>query len=450
MVFCSLVFFSRILAPLWWLFGIVEVVGFFYFSNLLTKKWATLSLKDFSRKLFITALIIRICWVCFSYFYYNAMTGRPFEFYAGDSLGYHTEASELADRLRDGISFHSYFIRMSGRFSDIGYSLYLAFQYYLTYNSIIIARLLKAFYSAYMCVLIYKLAVRNFGEDTGRISAIFCMLMPNLIYYTGLHLKETEMVFLTVWFIERTDSLLRSKKYNFINICVPLVLAGSLFFFRTVLGAAALFALFTALVFSTTHILGMGKRTLLIVWVIVTIGYFIGGSISNEVEQVWEARKTNQENTTNWRSKRKEGNVFAKYSGVAIFAPMIFVIPFPTVIDSPGQEDIKLLHGGNYLKNIMAFFVYLAFIIILKNKQWRDFLLIEAFMLGYLMIIASSGFAHSERFHQPALPFVLIMSAYGIQHATNKTKKYFIPYLVFVFVAIVVWSWFKLAGRGLI
>lgn len=37
------------------------------------------------------------------------------------------------------------------------------------------------------------------------MAGIFYMLMPNLIMYTGSHLKEAEMVFLTVAFIERAD-----------------------------------------------------------------------------------------------------------------------------------------------------------------------------------------------------------------------------------------------------
>ena len=55
------------------------------------------------------------------------------------------------------------------------------------------------------------------------------------------------MVFLTVLFVDRADRMLRNKKFNFIEIAPPVILAGSLFFFRTVLGATALFALFTTL-----------------------------------------------------------------------------------------------------------------------------------------------------------------------------------------------------------
>ena len=129
---------------------------------------------------------------------------------------------------------------------------------------------------------------------------------------------------------------------------------------------------------------------------------------------------------------------------------MIFIIPFPTIVNTPNQQNQQLIHGGNYVKNILAFFVMFGLFMMLKQKKWKEHLLILSFMLGYLMVIALSAFAHSERFHQPALPFILIFASYGISNISNNEKKYFKLYIGIIFVAIVVWSWFKLAGRGII
>jgi 4-amino-4-deoxy-L-arabinose transferase-like glycosyltransferase len=342
-----------------------------------------------------------------------------------------------------------FFDGIKGNYSDMGYSLYLGLLYSITGKSIFIARILKALYGAYTCVLIYKLAKRNFGEETGRMAGIFCMLMPNLILYTGLHLKEVEMLFLTVAFIERADKLLRGKKYTFSTLVLPVLLAASLFFFRTVLGATAVFALFSTLILSSDKVLGMGKRMLLIIWVVVAAGYFIGGKIATEVESVWNERAQNQQKSLDFRTNREGGNKFSKYAGGAVFAPMIFVIPFPTVVDTPNQQNQQLINGGNYVKNIMAFFTLFALILIIQTKRWREHLLIGSFTIGYLIVIAMSAFAQSERFHQPALPFIMILAAYGVSEITKKTKKYFTWWMVLIFVAIVGWSWFKLAGRGL-
>ena len=140
-----------------------------------------------------------------------------------------------------------------------------------------------------------------------------------------------------------------------------------------------------------------------------------------------------------WRSKRENGNKYAKYAGGAVFAPMIFVIPFPTVIGTPNQEIIQLLNGGNFIKNVLAFFVLLAIYDIVKKRKWRDYLFIGSFVIGYLGVLAMSAFAQSERFHQPVLPFELILAAYGLSVINRKQRKWFQNWM-FLLVVIMVAS----------
>ena len=80
------------------------------------------------------------------------------------------------------------------------------------------------------------------------MSAIFCMLMPNLIYYCGIHLKETDMVFLTVLFIECVDRLLSDNKFDFKYLVLAILALLAQFTFRTVLGVAEILAAFVAIV----------------------------------------------------------------------------------------------------------------------------------------------------------------------------------------------------------
>jgi len=455
----SVLFFRKMMPLQFMLFGIVSVVGFFYFSNTLTLKWQKNSEKKYIKNIFWTALIIRLIYVVFSYYYYQAMTGMPFEFDVADAAHYHHIAKWLSAMNGFANIWANLMEHLNDAISDAGYSLYLTYFYkivgasgfenYFGYE-IILVRFVKAFLSAYMCVLIYKLAKRNFGENVGRIAGVLSMLMPHFIFYCGLHLKEMEMVFLTVLFVERTDHLLRSKKYNFLNIAVPILLTGSLFAFRTVLGATALMAFFSAIVFSSTKIVGWGKRVLIGIWVVAAVGYFLGGRIAMEIEEVWENRLDNQEIGMEWRAQREGGNEFARYATGAIFAPMIFVIPFPTMVNTPGQENMRMMNGSNFVKNITAFFTMLAIFLLFYRKKWREHTLILAFLVGYLVVIALSNFAHSERFHLPSLPFALIMAAYGISQMDNQKKKYFNWWTMLIFVAIIGWSWIKLAGRGIV
>ena len=444
-ILITMLFFKHSMAVLMFMIGVLEVITFFYFSNVLTKKWSALSSTKFSKNLFATGFIIRLIWVIFSYFFYIVMTGQPFEFEAADSLTYHSMATDLAEK---GFSeFGNIFSNWD--LSDRGYGTYLGLVYIVFGKSIFIARVIKALLGAFTVLLIYKLATRNLGENTGRIAAILTMLMPNLIFYCGLHLKEVEMVFISVAFIERADYTLRSK-INFTNTFIVLLLAAIMFTFRTALGITALFSLVTALLFSRDKLLGFGQRFIIGVWVVIAIAFFAGGKISTEIEQLWQKRDVNQKSSMEWRAQREGGNKFADKASTLIFAPAIFIIPIPTMVNIETQQNQQLIHGGNFDKDILAFFLIFGFVYILINRKWRNFTLIGAFMLGYLAIIAMSAFAQSERFHQPALPFYLMFAAYGISNITNKEKKYFNAYLVLLLFIVLAWNWFKLAGRGLV
>ena len=439
----SVLFLEQILPFQFMLFGIVTVIVFFYFSNTLSKKWNGYPEKKITKKLFVTALIVRLAYVLFSYWYYIYMTGQPFQYHPVDVLMYDAVAGDLATR---GFAHYEGALQGMGT-SDIGYPIYLGIVYMILGKSILVARLIKALISAFTCVLIYRLAKRNFGERIGRIAGILSMLMPHFIYYCGLHLKETEMVFLTVAFVERADYLLHNKKYNFLNIIIPILLAGSLFFFRTVLGVTVLMAFFLTIVLLSGKIAGWGKRILIGICLITTVGYFLGARIFTEVEETWEDRHDSQQRRLELRARRNE---FAQYAGAAIFVPMIFTIPFPTMINIEDQENQQLMNGSNFVKNITAFFTMMGIFLLFYRKKWKDHIFILSFLIGYLAVISVSAFAHSERFHLPSLPFALIIAAYGLSQMDNKMKVYFNTYLAIIFVAIIAWSWFKLAGRGLV
>ena len=453
LLFSNLIFFNHILDWKWWLFGLVEVISFFYFSNELNRTWAKFKEKRFLKKLFVMALIIRLSWMIFSYFFYISMTGSPFEFESADAKGYHGEAQMISSLLHDN-DFKTYFVikdhqKGGAQISDMGYPIYLGFQYYLTDDSIIFARIIKCILSSISCLLLYKLAKRNFDEDVARQTAIFCMLIPNFILNSGTHLKEVEMVFLTICFIERADFMLRNKNFNFIEIAPPIALIICIFFFRTVLGITAVFALFTAVILTPNKIIQAGKKTIIFIWLVGVVAFFIGGSISSQIEDIMAQSSTTQETSMNSRATQVNGNKFAKFMTGAIFAPMIFAIPFPTLVEVPLQQNQKLINGGNYIKNILAFFLLIAVIYVFKEHKWREYLLIGTFVVAYLAILAKSAFAQSERFHQPVLPFEIMMACYGLSVITKNQKKYFNWWLILIFIAIIGWSWFKLAGRGM-
>lgn len=442
----SIAFNSFAMPFMWMVLGVIEVSLFFGLAPKLSKEWRSKSVEDFTRNLFWIAVLLRVVWVVFSYFFYQAQTGQPFEYGSSDAIGYHGEAEWLASE--DWNYVWDYLFGSRSGYSDSGYSLYLTTLYKIVGPNIMLARLLKTIYSGFTCVLLYKLASRSINEQVGRMAGLMAMLMPNLIIYCGLHVKETEMLFLIVAFLERTDYVLRSKKLTFFGVLVPVLLVAVLFLFRTVLGVVAFFAFVTAVVFSSSRIMKKSRRWVMIGWVILAIVLLAGGTIMNEVEELWLDRGTNLELKRMEQTAR--GNQWAKYATGVVMAPMIFVMPFSTMVDT-GQENQMVLHGGNYVRNFMGVFVLITlYVVLFKKKNWRDFALIGSFVVGYLGIIATSGFANSERFLLPALPCLVILWAYGISELTSKSLKFVKYWYIIVPIMEIGWAYFKIGSRGLV
>ena len=443
----SLFFSSYAMAWGYMVVGISCVLGFFLLTAFWSNSWRTRPRESYILYIFLVSVALRLAWVIFSYYYYTKVTGVPFEYGAADSIGYHEEASWLAESPWS-VAWQWYFGEVFYGISDMGYPLYLTILYKIFGIHIIIPRIIKAFLSAYTCVLIYRLSSRSFGEDTGRMAGIMCALMPNMIIYCGYHLKETEMLFLEVAFLERMEYLLRAKRWNFINIVIPILLAGSLFFFRTVLGAVAIFAFATATLFSNTPSMKKGwKRSAIIGWGVAALAIASGGTAITEVEALWEEREDHQEQKRIEQTLR--GNQWAKYATGTIMAPMAFVLPFSTMVDVDQQYGQQEKHSGNFIRNFMGFFAILAVYEAIRRKKWRDFALIGSFVIAYLGVVSLSGFANSERFLLPGLPLLIMMWAYGISTLRAQTYRMLNFWCVIVFIMEFGWAFFKLGSRGL-
>ena len=290
--------------------------------------------------------------------------------------------------------------------------------------------------------------MRTFDESVARMAAIMCCLMPNLIIYCGYHLKETEMIFIAVAYLERTDYLLRAKKWNFVNILIPMLLAGSLFFFRTVMGAAAVFSFLTSVLIINTPSMKKGwKRTAIIGWGLAAVLVAGGGTIMTEVEGLWEEKEDQVANKRLQQTVR--GNQWAQYATGTVMAPMVVVLPFSTMVDVDEQYGQQEKHGGNFVRNFMGIFALLAIYEAFRRKEWRNFALIGSFVVAYLGVVSLSGFSNSERFLLPGLPCLIMMWAYGVATLREKTWKLITPWCIIVFAMEFAWAFFKLGSRGL-
>lgn len=443
----SILYFSYAIPFEFMIIGIVEVVTFFTLSSLYSKKWKNIPTKSFEQQAFLTALGLRVFWVIFSYFYYKAKTGIPFEFDAGDSLYYYGESDWLRQESIAGIWYAMVTSQQS--VSDSGYLIYLSIIQKIVGYNIIPVRLIKAALSAFTCILLYRITKRALGEKVGRLACVFSVFMPNLILYCGMHLKETEMIFLLIAFLERSDNLIRNKNYTFGSIMLPILLGISLFFFRTALGAVAVLSIITALLFLPGQKINKARRATTLIWIALTVGVLAGGTIATEVEEMWSERTSNQ------ASKREQqiarGNLWVQYATGTVMAPMAFVLPFATMVDTGGQYNQIIIHGGCYIRNFMGIFVLLAiFYALFKEKNWRNFALIGSFTVGYMIVVTLSSFSSSERFLLPGLPGLIVFWAYGISILDSKNIQIVKWWYYIVPVMEIGWAYFKLGNRGLL
>lgn len=433
----------------------ISVILFFYGANVLTKKWGTYSPAFFVKKVFQVGLIVRLIWCLFIYYFNIDHYGTPIGSLE-DTEFYMYAAKECAESLANGsfafldVWFNNYDVALD----DIGYPIFLGLQYLVTFNisDVVIPFIFKSILGAYSCVLIYKVAKRHFGEAVGRIAGIMCMFYPQMIYWCGGMMKEAEMVFLCCWFVERMDAVYMSKQLNWKALINGTLLALSLYLFRSALGIVAFGVIFVALLLSDKTFIKGTQKIIVSIVVVLVMFVSIGGQMKSQFDVMYgkvlgDAQTENME----WRSNRKGGNELAKYAGAAVFAPLIVTIPFPTMVAAnPNQVYQMQMAGGNFIKNVISFFVIFVLFWLVFNKEWRKHAFILFFMLGYLAVLVVSGYAQSGRFHMPIMPLEVLFAAYGITILPKNKRHWFNYALIFEFVVCIAWQWFKLKGRGMI
>ena len=445
----SLAFREHALQLKWMLWGIGEVLLFFVLTAIFYPRWKNDETKKFCRKVFWTALAIRVVYAFVMCYYYYWETGIGFEYGAADSIWYHPTAVNLSRCVRAGhISYVFKFLNAyTMGYSDQGYLLWLTLVYTIFGRSWLVPRLFKALMHAYLCIVVYKLGQRTFGERTGRLAAVMCVFMPILIQTCGLHTKEAEMIFLSIFALERMDYLVRSKKYTFWNILVPILLTGLTFGFRTIIGMCLIFAFLVFVLLSSKDLVGKKGKIITLAATIVVFFAFLFSPVGREMHIIYRLKFTDL--SYQQEKYAAEGLRHSELAQSWVLAPGAFVLPLaPMVEESPDHN--KMIHGSTYVKNFLAFFAMLAIVIAFQQKKWRDFSLIGAFELSYLAMIMFSFAANSERYHEPAVPLIVLMAAYAMTHTRRKDLKLFYVYCGVLFLALLAWNWLKLSARGMV
>lgn len=444
----SVCFRAYSLKPLWMVWGVATVLFFFGLTYHCHRNWQHNDHKTFSCKVFWWALGIRMVYVGSIIFYYYWQTGVSFEYGAADSWRYHQTATYLSRMVRDGQTWEAFRL-LNGNtfgFSDQGYILYLTTLYSCFGNNILGPRLLKALMSAFTCVAIYKLASRSLGEKTGRLAAVMAVFLPQFIHYNGTYLKETELVFLTTLALERMDYLIRSRRYTLWNILFPILLTALTLGFRTIVGMALLGSFMVYLLFCPKELLSRRNRTI-VLCTTMAITLVLMFTIGWEMLVVFKFNFLTSEALV--QKYQNMGLQYAEYASYKYMAPGAFTLPLTNLVEVANANQ-KMMNGTYFVKNYLAFFALWCLVAAVRQKRCRDLSLIGTFTLLYVLMIAFSFAFNSERYHQPALPGLLIMAAYGMTRFKRRDFAFYYSYDLLMLVAIVAWNYIKLAARGLI
>ena len=449
LIVISIVFHEHALHLKWMLWGIGEVLFFFVLTTVFYPRWKDKETKGFKWTVFLVAFGIRAIYAFVMLYYYYYETGIAFEYNVGDSLWYHRTSVLIANTIKKGDALQAlrYLRHSTMGYSDQGYVLWLTLLYSIFGHSWFVPRLFKALMCAYMCVVIYKLGSRTMGERTGRLAAVMCVFMPILIQICGIHTKEVEMIFLSILALERMDYLIRSKKYTVWNILCPILLTGLTFGFRTIIGMCLIFAFLVFVLVSSNEIISKRGKILTIVVAMTVFVLSFLSPIGREMRNIYRLKFTD----LNYQSEKYE-DLGMKHGGLAkswYMAPGAFVLPLAPMVETSPEHN-KMIHGSIYVTNFLAFFAMLAIAIAIRQRKWRDFSLIGAYELSYLALVMFSFAANSERYHEPAVPLLILMAAYAMTHLRHKDLKLFHVYCGLLFVALFFWNWLKLSARGLI
>jgi 4-amino-4-deoxy-L-arabinose transferase-like glycosyltransferase len=446
----SAVFFSYILPVVWMVLGITVVFLSFLSLYRLIRRWFHLPEKVFRKKVFWTAFCVRAAYVLISYYFYIFMTGYPFEFEAADAWVYHLEGLRLAKHFLSG-NFDVGSLTFIEKLSSQGIVIIMGIVYAMFFDSIIAFRILNSLLGAWLCVMIFDIARRSFGEKAARISGVLAVVAPPLIYYCGLHLKAAVIVFLVVLFINTGDRLLKARQLSIRDILLLGVTAVSMVFFRNALAVVLVVSFAAALAFTSGRLSPVVRRfAIASVMAIFAIAIFSLDMLSEAEEESIRYlgyRETHIEGHMQRYARR--GNELATLANRTIFAPLALIGPLPTLVDTE-QDNSAMMAGSMFFRNVLGFFMIFGILLMVKNKQWRNHVFLLAVFFLWLFVLANSGYALQDRFHLILLPIIIIFSGNFILNADKKMMKYFSMYLVFLGALIFAWNTFKLAGRGLI
>lgn len=429
-------------------------VTIFFFQSLhrYTVKWEKYSKKIFFRELFLHSIFYRLIFVGILYLttWIYDPASLPFEMFAADSWSYYKIGGNLTNNI-----FNGNYIGILSRFwkdqADWGFSIYLGLINTILFNSVLLVKLINVVLGSLTVVLLAKMATRLYSFDHGRMTGIIAMLMPSLMWADAKYLKETLMIFIIVMIFFNAVKMVTTGRILFGSIVVIFIGSILLFYFRTVIAVIVILSLilYFLLNFATS------KRNKMIPF-ILSFAFIAGiymfslqfsqvAEIENQFSQLGDASESRIS------SKIKKVGTIDLKTQLAIPLVMVnsFISPYPSFLNLDIRQVGVISHAQNEVIRIIIYYFALIGIVLLIKRDFANSSLILSFTIGYILILAVTGTSYSDRFHLPAVPFMIILISVGF---IDSSKKWFLnwnKYLLIIWGAVILWHLFKMGIRGM-
>lgn len=449
LIFFNVSYFS-IHTPFFLLFsGLVIIISFFYFLSYFLHYWIITQSKTFVRNLFLVSMIVRIIGVFYLYYLtlLQSPESFPFEINSVDAIFYHNNARLLSDFIGTG-DYFSVLRNLSDSKSDWGFQIYLSAIYYMLGDATIFPRLLNCLFGSLSVVYVYNIARKTYSEKHGRVASILTMLMPSFWWFGGMHLKETVMIWLILFYVDSLITIFRAGKLQFKRLIMVIMALISLYYFRVflppfLLSISIIYILFN---FFSTRRFVRNSLVVIVFLAMVIVSTNLG------INETMEFGSGDRDNflSKNIEYSAKNRSIDLNLSTTLPFMFIGAVVtPFPSILMLEERQLPIIAHFQNeIIRNFLYFFVFLGTFFAFGDRfKERSIVLFSGY--GYILILALTGTAFQDRYQLPALPFMIIIMASGILEIKQHQIKWFNIYSILISVAIVWWNLFKINLRGL-
>ncbi|WP_025743577.1 glycosyltransferase family 39 protein [Aquimarina pacifica] len=447
-----IIIFPNYIMPLPILLIGVAIILFFYTTlRGYTVLWRNTN--NIKTKLFFHSLLYRILGILGMYFItlnYDP-NSLPFELSAADSWNYHYSGVIVADAIRDNKNIFMSLSTFWKSESDYGFSIIIGAIYSIFGKIPYVIKLFNAIVGSFTVLRIYQITKIIYQGEQAKIAGILAMIMPPLLWFGGMFLKETILIFLLVNATYFAMKITKSLNYRPYYITLILLHFGLIFYFRVVLAPILLIAILLQM-----SLFKLKKRSDYLFSFLIVAGIMIGSiyvmkalHMDIYVEEAIAASSDQFGNELEGASKSRGVNYAA-----ALVAPLLvagaILTPFPSVLDFEASQLAIYAHFQNeVIRNGMYFFVFFGLIRAIKLKQKKT-ILVGSLAIIYILVLAASGISHQDRFQIISLPFLIIFMSDGIVSKYKQQQRHWTLYLILIFAIILMWNVFKLSIRQLI